>query len=323
MEQNQPQQNDQQATNAALAALAAAGNSFALGQLWEINKGLLHQLFWKWYAKNKTVANNHGITMEDFDQEAFFAVQNAAQTYDPAKGSFSTHLSYHVQHQIRRTLCGGHTRLITDQDGRKVQVSANPLDECTSLDTPLDSEDEGSNTRSEIIPDPAAAQAFRQAEDEIYTDELHSALETAMIQNLTERQAHILRRRYYDGQSLQAVGNELGIQGETVRQIERRSIRILQNLSELQRWHDEIISTRAWRGTGFGAWNHSGSVQERTVEYLEQRESERHLAFLEQAAQLAPEHRAAIEKLKAEYLAQLDESRESVAKQLESITAKP
>lgn len=35
----------QQDTNAALAALAAAGNTFALGQLWEINKGLLHRLF--------------------------------------------------------------------------------------------------------------------------------------------------------------------------------------------------------------------------------------------------------------------------------------
>ena len=39
------QQTDQQATNAALAALAAAGNSFALGQLWEINQGFLHRLF--------------------------------------------------------------------------------------------------------------------------------------------------------------------------------------------------------------------------------------------------------------------------------------
>ena len=38
MEQNRPKQTDQQATNAALAALAAAGNSFALGQLWEVKK---------------------------------------------------------------------------------------------------------------------------------------------------------------------------------------------------------------------------------------------------------------------------------------------
>lgn len=36
---------EQQATNAALAALAKNGDSFALGQLWEINKGLLRSLF--------------------------------------------------------------------------------------------------------------------------------------------------------------------------------------------------------------------------------------------------------------------------------------
>ena len=37
------QQTDQQATNAALAALAAAGNSFALGQLWTINEDFIRR----------------------------------------------------------------------------------------------------------------------------------------------------------------------------------------------------------------------------------------------------------------------------------------
>lgn len=75
----------QQDTNAALAALAAAGNTFALGQLWEINKGLLHRWFWQWYSKNKAVADSAGLTIEDFDQEAFFAVQAAAQAFDPER----------------------------------------------------------------------------------------------------------------------------------------------------------------------------------------------------------------------------------------------
>ena len=48
MEQ-ESQKTDQQATNAALAALAAAGNSFARGQLWEGNKGLLLRLCCQWY----------------------------------------------------------------------------------------------------------------------------------------------------------------------------------------------------------------------------------------------------------------------------------
>lgn len=71
MEKQPAKATGQQDTNAALAALAAAGNSFALGQLWEINKGLLHRLFWQWYSKNKAVADSAGLTIEDFDQEAF------------------------------------------------------------------------------------------------------------------------------------------------------------------------------------------------------------------------------------------------------------
>lgn len=302
------QQTDQQATNAALAALAATGNDFALGQLWEVNKGFLHQMFWKWYDKNKSVADRHGITLEDFDQEAFFAVQAAAQAYDPGKGSFTTLLGYCVQTQITRVLCGEHSRRITADDGRQVQVSANPLNSCTSLDVHLDSDDEGSSTRCDIIEGPVASQAFQKSEDEIYTEELHTALEEAMTQNLTERQAYILRRRYYDCQSLQAVGNELGVQRETIRQIERCCIRKLRELPKLQRWHDDIISTRAWRGTGFGAWKRSGSVQERTVEYLEEQNSEQYITLLEEAAQLAPEHRATIEEMKAAHYARLEQS---------------
>ena len=65
MEQNRPKQTDQQATNAALAALAAAGNAFALGQLWEVNKGFVRRQLWQWYEKNQTVADSAGLSFED------------------------------------------------------------------------------------------------------------------------------------------------------------------------------------------------------------------------------------------------------------------
>ena len=264
------QKTDQQATNAALAALAAAGNSFALGQLWEFNKGLLHRLFWQWYDKNKPITDAAGLTLEDFDQEAIFAVQAAAKAYDPEKGSFTTLLGYYVQNRIKKVVCGEHGRLITTEDGREVRISANPLNECSSLDVRLDESDEGSSTKGETIEDPAATQAFQTAEDNLYTEELHNALEDAMTKHLTEREAHVLRRRYYDGQSFRAIGEELGVQQERIRQIERRACRKLSGLPSIQRWHDETISTQAWRGTGFGAWKSGGSVQERTVEYWDE-----------------------------------------------------
>lgn len=266
MEQKQAE-NDQQATNAALAALAAAGNTFALGQLWGVNKGFVRRQLWKWYEKNKPVADNAGLTFEDLTQEAYFAVSYTAAHYNAEQGSFTTYLNYALLKQIRTATCGEHARVVATEDGRRVAVSANPLNECSSLDIRLDEADEGSSTKGETIEDPAAAQAFQQAEDGVYTEELHTALETAMTQHLTEREADVLRRRYYDGQTLQAIGEELGVRGERVRIIEGKAIRKMKGLSSIQRWHDDVITTRAWHGTGWNAWNRYGSVEERTAEY--------------------------------------------------------
>lgn len=270
MEQNRPKQTDQQATNAALAALAAAGNAFALGQLWEVNKGFVRRQLWQWYEKNRPIADKAGLSFDDLVQEGYFAVDYAAKHYDPERGSFTTVLGYALMNQVRSATCGEHYRIIETSEGKRVQASANPLNECSSLDVRLDAEDEGSSTKGETIEDQAATQAFQTAEDDLYTEELHNALETAMTQHLTEREAHVLRRRYYDGQSLQAIGEELGVQRERIRQIEWKACRKLSGLSSIQRWHDDVITTRAWRGTGWNTWNRYGSVQERTVEYWDE-----------------------------------------------------
>ena len=43
------------------------------------------------------------------------------------------------------------------------------------------------------------------------------------------------------------------------------------------------------------------------MEYLEAQNSEQYFALLEEAAQLAPEHRATIEEMKAAYYARLEQ----------------
>lgn len=282
----------QQDTNSALAALAAAGNSFALGQLWEINKGLLHRWFWQWYSKNKAVADSAGLTIEDFDQEAFFAVQAAAQAFDPEKGTFATLLAYYVQSQINKTVCGDHARIITTAEGKQLRTAADPLNDCTSLDTPIGPEDSGS-VLGDLQEDSGAAQAFQAAEEEIYTQELHAALEEA-LGKLADREADVIRRHYYKGQTLREIGDAIGISGNRVNQIERHGFQCLRRDTALARWRDEVISTRAWRGTGWNAWNRYGSVQERTVEYLEKKEAE-HFDYYAWRNQMIREHYAAFE----------------------------
>ena len=259
---------DQQNTSAALAALAAAGNSFALGQLWEVNKGFVRRQLWQWYEKNRPIADSAGLSFEDLVQEGYFAVDYAAKHYSAEQSSFTTYLSYALLKQIRTATCGEHTRVIATKDGRRVAVSANPLNECTSLDIRLDETDEGSSTKGETIEDPAATQAFQTAEDDLYTEELHNALEEA-LSHLAAKQADVVRRHYFEGQTLKEISQEDGTTLNAARNREQAAFIALRRNPQIQRWRDEIISTRAWSGTGFGAWNHRGSVEERTVEYLD------------------------------------------------------
>ena len=80
--------NDQQATNAALAALAATGNTFALGQLWEVNKGFIRRQLWQWFEKNKPVADNAGLSFEDLVQEGLFCSRLCRQALQRRTGQF-------------------------------------------------------------------------------------------------------------------------------------------------------------------------------------------------------------------------------------------
>lgn len=63
---------------------------------------------------------------------------------------------------------------------------------------------------------------------------------------------------------------------------------------KLQRWRNEIISAKAWSGTGFGAWKHRGSVEERTVEYLDDWEA-KNRAWAAEREKLIREHYADFE----------------------------
>ena len=259
----------QQEANAALAALAATGNAFALGQLWEINKGLLRSMFWKWYPSHREQADAHGLTVDDFEQEGYFAVQYAAEHYDPGKGfAFSTWLTYAMKRQINQALTVGHRRNVIDADGKLRTVSADPLNRCTSLDTPLDDTDDGAVTLGDLQPDPAAAQAMQAAEDAIYRKQLHNALEEA-LNKLTEREQAVIRGSFYDGKSVRQISEEQGLTVVQAKTAKASAFSKLRRNPRLLRWHDEVIQTHAWRGTGFTAWAAGGSVEERAVEYLE------------------------------------------------------
>lgn len=260
---------EQQATNAALATLVAAGNSYALGQLWETNRGLIRSMFWKWYPHHKSLADKHGVTADDFEQEGFFAVQYAARTYDPAAGAFSTWLAQAMQRQIQLALSNGHRRKFVDEDGKSHTTSADPLNHCFSLDLPIDSENADGPTLGEVQPDPAAEQAFTAAEERISSAQTRAVLGDALDRCGTIESA-VMRHRFFDGLSMAATGEKIGITPAQVRTIETRALRKLRSDPKLRRWHDRELENRAWHGVGYLTWRETGSsVQERVTERLE------------------------------------------------------
>ena len=225
---------DRHATNAALAALAAAGNNYALGQLWEANKGLIRRQYWQWYSTHAATAAAHGL-----DQEGYFAVQYAAQTYTPEKGAFTTWLTVAIQRQIVQALSNGHRRSIAGADGKARQISADPLNHCASLDTPLDDE-EGGATLGDLCADPAALDAVWDVDGRIYTDQLHKAIDTALAK-LTQEEADVIRRRFYRGQSMPQIATARGISCADVQGISQKAMRKLRSDQTLHRWYDEIV----------------------------------------------------------------------------------
>lgn len=173
-----------------------------------------------------------------------------------------------MQRQIDRALTGGHRRNVTDADGRRHTVSADPLNHCASLDTPLDDEDGGAATLGTLQPDPAAAGAFLDAEERLYQEQLHEALEEA-LNKLTEREQQVVRGNFYEGKSVRQICEETGLTRGQAANARGSAFRKLRHDPCLMRWREEVLTTHAWHGTGFSTWEHGGSVEERTVEYLE------------------------------------------------------
>ena len=215
-----------------------------------------------------------GLTLEDFEQEGFFAVKRAAEYHDPEKGSFLTALQYFVKHQIQAATIGGHGRYMTTDEGKMVRLPADPLSSASSLDEQLPSDDDD-RSLVDVVADPAAVQAFKDTEEALYLEQLRAILDKALAM-LPELQREVVRGRFFEKLTLKQAGECVGVSTSRAAQLEYYGLRAMRRNASLRRFYGEDLLSRAYRGTGFGAWAHRGSVEERLVE--RQEEKERRLA---------------------------------------------
>ena len=123
----------------------------------------------------------------DLSQAAFIALMRAADTFDPAAGSFSTW--YHQALTAEFTIAAGR---------RTQKQRLDPLNAAVSLDVPLaDSED---TALGDTIPDKRAEMAFLGVEQRADNDRLHAVLMGAVNTLPGSQRAAILARYWGIGE---------------------------------------------------------------------------------------------------------------------------
>lgn len=238
-------------TNEELALAFQQGDSKALDCLWEANQGLFSMLCFKYYRKFGDVCQRCGVQLEDLQQETFLALREAAQSFNIAKGKkFSTWVGWYVKKHFL-AVCGliGHKR---------------PLNETVSLDIPTG--EDGESQLSDFQPDPGAEEAFDRAEQSIYQQQLHDALEKAFGELPADR-GDVMRQHFFNGLTLKKIAGQMECSPNNVSIKKEKAIKQLRRNGNLRRFLQD--TSFGYTGVSFSSWEHGGSVQERLVERLD------------------------------------------------------
>lgn len=249
---------------------------------------------------------------EDLFQESYFGLFKAAQHWKPEDGSnFTGYAVFWVRQVIQRYIenCGAVLRVPVHQRARirkyqrvisdfKRELNREPFPwelmdvlgisyqqlemlrkdaialKLRSFSEEIgDGEDPDSLTLQDTIEDPA--DAIGDKIEEIDAERLSSLL-WSMVNTLKEEQAEVIRRRFWDGETLRTCGAALGFTAEKVRQIEAKALRELrskESIDKLRPQLDETAYTLGLQCTGLSAWKHRGeSSTERAARKLMEHE---------------------------------------------------
>ncbi len=230
-------------TNEELAVAAKAGDADALITLWESVRRVCFRIA----SRYGNMLFQAGLDTDDVAQELFLAYHAALMAFAPSgKYKFTTFLTYHVKNGLRAVL--GIRR-----GSRKLPPV--PL----SLDDPL-GETEDSDTRGSLIHDPDAEQAFADAEDNVWCEQLHDTLYQC-LDSIDEQPAAIIRGRFFDGLTREALAKQAGISAAHAQQLERKGMRQLRqgaNVRRLKQYREEF-NAGLCHGTSLSAWRYGGS----------------------------------------------------------------
>lgn len=235
-------------TNEELAAAIQQGEKNLKPTLWsQVERFCRLQA----YRVSLQLPPTSGATIEDLRQQTYLAFEDALERFEPGRGTFLTVLDYAIKTQFAE-LCGYRSAR------RDPLVSGNFL----SLDAPLggsDGDDDADITGEDVLVDPMAEAAYGAVEDDVYREQLHTAID-ASLDALKPKQTAVMRDIYLRGRTQREVAETLSVSPQRVSAIERESIRSLRSGTAgrplRQFLGDEI---NCYAGTGLATFRRTGT----------------------------------------------------------------
>lgn len=286
-------------SNEQLAIQIQAGIDVAdnMAQLWQQNKGLIGKEARKY---------SHKAEEEDLKQEAYFGLCEAVERWEPDSGyAFTTYAMHWVKQKMIRYIKNNGTvrlsdrsaddlmhmkrfkadfykkngRYPTDQElcrglGIRKQAlerikTAAVMDSIGSLDVNVGEDND--TLLSDAVP--SGEDMEENAVADLDFQNMQKTL-WSLVDEIPEQQAKVIRMRYQDNGTLQAIGDELGYTRQNIDLLYRKGLRTLRMPSrsrQLLPYYKEYIEAYAYNGTGLGAFERTWtSSTERAVLQLEE-----------------------------------------------------
>lgn len=194
--------------------------------LYQQNRNLLWQLANKY---RHACEQDRAVDAEDLAQAGFFGLVKAAESYDPnVAKTWSGWASWHIKNEFRNLL-----------GLRKGGLAAKAHAGAISLDAPLSSEDNESETLGDVQIDEAAINPEEAA--------LHSEIVRAMrkaIAELPEDERLVMQSVGLEGKSYEQAAQSLGTTQGHIGAIRRRATDNLRRRKDLQALDDLDLRTR-------------------------------------------------------------------------------
>lgn len=198
--------------------------------LWGKVYRLLHKIAGDYYARNVYTCKIHGVELDDLKSICYEVYLKAVDAYKPDDGApLVAYFGYTFKNAAAELLG------IRTERGRR-----EPLNHCISLDAPADPTDPDGATLGDLIADPDGVDPAAHTLDEMNRDEEAAAVHAA-VDALPDMQRRVISLLFWDGLSLKAAGELLGVSAEMVRQYRRKALQSLRRSPMLREMYREAM----------------------------------------------------------------------------------